>query len=148
MSSVVSDLSGAAGATALFSKQTGQYALQLNCNVVGNIMTMTVGIRDNSGRAIATVRAAKIHARISPAAQSWLDASGIGWQDALANRINGNGTTTGMAQWPWATYVDDTPTRFGAIAYGLALFPMGMLADRFDNKKLVMLGAADRKSVV
>lgn len=50
----------AAGATALFSKQTGQYALQLNCNVVGNIMTMTVGIRDNSGRAIATVRAAKM----------------------------------------------------------------------------------------
>ena len=32
-------------------------------------------------------RAAKIHARISPAAGSWLDASGIGWEDALANRV-------------------------------------------------------------
>lgn len=40
---------------------------------------------------------------------------------ALASRINGNGTTTGMALWPWATYVDDTVTRFGAIAFGIAL---------------------------
>ncbi len=55
---VISD--SAAGATALFSKQTGQSAIQLACNVVGNIMTMSVGIRDNSGRAIATVRAAKM----------------------------------------------------------------------------------------
>ncbi len=49
-----------AGATALFSKQTGQYAMQLTCNVVGNIMTMNVGLRDNNGRTIATVRAAKM----------------------------------------------------------------------------------------
>jgi hypothetical protein len=50
----------AAGATAQFTKQTGQSAIELNCNVVGNIMTMNVGIRDNNGRPIATIRAAKM----------------------------------------------------------------------------------------
>ncbi len=50
----------AAGATALFSKQNGQSAIQLTCNVVGDIMTMNVGIRDNKGRTIATIRAAKM----------------------------------------------------------------------------------------
>jgi hypothetical protein len=50
----------ATGATAQFTKQTGQSAIELNCNVVGNIMTMNVGIRDNNGRSIATIRAAKM----------------------------------------------------------------------------------------
>ena len=43
----------------------------------------------------------------------------------------------------WDTDYTGTGALFAAylIAYALMLFPMGMLADRIDNKKLLMMGA-------
>ncbi len=47
-------------ATAVFAKKNGQAALQLNCSVAGNIMTMHVAVKDGSGRIIANIRASKM----------------------------------------------------------------------------------------
>lgn len=48
-----------AGAAAVFTKQQGQSTLQLNCSVFANMMIMHVTVRDNNGRVISNVRAAK-----------------------------------------------------------------------------------------
>lgn len=49
----------------------------------------------------------------------WIDGV-IARQTELVNRLVGNGTTTGLIQWPWATFTDDLGLRYGAEALALA----------------------------